>query len=272
MDDVAELLRLLVREVDEGYESGEAPVPPPALLRLDGADVATAVDGIDLHVKPLVGGHPLDALGGFTAPPEWFGIGLVSGGWSDAPGDDGARARLTWLMCRSGEEAMGVHVTGQRLRLLESRCTGQVPDVLRRVLGLPTDPPDVDLQTWMAQCWLQILLTQPRRGRRGKLSWREAAELHPAIGVSRAHPDALAAIAPELAGAMRWERFRQLAARSDPLAAWMDAGMFARYEVGGRPPVAELVRGARSRLSPAALTQVEETLVGWGLLDGASVA
>jgi hypothetical protein len=270
--DVAELLRFLVRELDEAYESGQEPVAPPALLRLDGADVATAVGGIDLHVKPMAAGHPLDVLGGFTAPPEWFGFGIVSGGWSEEPGHEGARVRLTWLMTRDGTETTGVHEVGNALHFLESRCSGQVPDCIRRVLGLPTDPPEVTLDEWMAQCWLQIILAQPRRGRRGKLAWREAAALHPAIGVTRARPDTLASVAPDLAAAMRWERFRQLGAQTDHLVAWMDEGMFARYEVGGRPPVSELVQRARTRLTPAARARVEETLAGWGLLDEASVA
>lgn len=268
--DVAELLRFLVRELDEAYESGEEPVAPPALLRLDGADVATAVGGIDLHVKAMPGGHPLDVLGGFTAPPEWFGFGLVIGGWSDEVGHEGARVRLIWLMARDGSEAMSVHEVGERLRFIEGRCSGQVPDCIRRVLAMPTDPPDVSLEEWMAKCWLQVVLTQPRRGKKGRLSWREAAALHPAIGVTRAHADALPSVAPDLAAAMRWERFRQLQAQNDPIVAWMDEGMYARYEVGGRPPVAELVRRARTRLAPAARAKVEETLAGWGLLDPAA--
>ena len=271
--DVAALLHFLVRKLDESYEAGEGPVPPPALLRLDGADVATAVDGIDLHVKPLEG-HPVQVLSGFTAPPEWFGIGVVTGGWATEPGIERCKVRLTSLLCRDGSELTAVRQAGEELRLIESRGEGPVPDTLRRVLGLPTAPPGVSIDEWLAVCWLLIIVGRAKRGKTAaKLTWREAAALHPAIGVTGAPPDELATVAPATAAAMRWERLRQAhAAEGDHTAAWMDEGMFARWQVRGHPPLASLLERAGKRLAPDARARVESTLSGWGLLEGASVA
>jgi hypothetical protein len=165
------------------------------------------------------------------------------------------------LMCRDGAELSAVRRNGEGLEFMEERGIGSGPDTLRRVLGLPTDPPDVTIAEWLAKCWLMLIAKQAKRGKRAsKLSWPEAAALHPARDTD------------EMA-TMSWERFRQLyAERGSEEAAWMDEGMFARWQVHGHPPVAELLKRAARRLTPGALAAMENTLTGWGLLDGASVA
>ena len=255
--DTTALLRFLITELDADLEAGRARVAPPVLLRLDGVDVACAVGGVDLKVKPL-DGHPAEVLRCFTAPPEWFGVGVLTGGWAHAPGVESARVRVTSLMCRDGTELSAVRKDGEGLSFMEGRGIGNVPETLRRVLSLPTDPPDVTIVEWMAKCWLMVIA---KRGRRApKLAWAEAAALHPSLDTTEM-------------GSMSWERFRVLAAEGgSEEAAWMDEGMFARWQVHGYPPVAELLKRAARRLTPDAIAAVEQTLTGWGLLDGASVA
>ena len=263
--DIADLLEFLVRELDERYESGTATVPLPALLRLDGAEVATAVGGVNVHVKPL-DGHPAQVLAGFTAPPEWFAIGVAVTGWSHEDGRR-ERARITSLLCRDGSEVGSLRVRGGELRIMREHSVGVVSDTLRRVLGMPTPPPDVSINEWMAQCWLEIVLRKAKRGKRApKLTWRAAAALHPAIDTVGAEAEDLPEVAPALAAQMRWERFRQLHAADDPDAAWMDEGMFARAMVHGRPPISVLLQRASRRLTPDARSTVEATLAEWGLL------
>jgi hypothetical protein len=271
-DTTADLLRFLIRRMDEEIEAGSAPVPA-LLLRLDGADVACAVDGVDLHVKPL-DGHPAHVLGGFTAPPEWFGVGVLTGGWAYEPGVERRRVRMTAFVCRDGTELSGLRVSDGELQFMESNPEGLVADTLRRVLGMPTTPADISISAWLALCWLQIICERAKRGKRApKLEWREAASLHPAIGVTAAGADELATVGPRIAAAMRWERFRQLHVdEGNDVAAWMDEGMFARWMVNGSPPLADLLTRAGKRLTPAARAKVEATLTGWGLLDRASVA
>lgn len=266
--DVVELLRFLIRRMHEELESGSARVQPPALLRLDGADVACAVDGIDLHAKRLEG-HPFEALAGFTAPPEWFAVGVLTGGWATEVGVGRYRVRVISFMCRDGSELAASHREGEDLRFLEGRSDGLVADTLRRVLELPTAPPAGDMAEWLAGCWLELLA----RGKRRKLRWREAAALHPALGVVGARPDELAAVAPRTVACMRWERMRRAYAQEgDPLAAWMDDGMFSRWMLDAQPPVSVALERAANRLTPDAKAKVEDALLAWGLLDQASVA
>ena len=257
--DTAALLRFLITKLDDELEAGRARVTPPVLLRLDGVEVACAVGGVDLKVKPL-DGHPAQVLRCFTAPPEWFAVGVLTGGRAHAPGVEPVRVRVTSLVCRDGTELSAVR-KGDELEFMEERGFGNVPDTLRRVLGLPTDPPDVTIVEWMAKCWLMVIAKHAKRGKRApKLSWPDAAALHPSLD------------ADEMA-TMSWERLRQLyAERGSEEAAWMDAGMFARWQVHGHPPVADLLKRAARRLAPDALAAVEQRLAGWGLLDGASVA
>lgn len=268
--DVSELLEFLVRRLDEEYESGTSSVPLPALLRLDGAEVATAVGGVSLHNKPL-DGHPVAVLTGFTAPPEWFGIGVVVTGWSHEHGER-HRARITTMLCRDGSEIGGIRVSGRDLQVIHEHAVGPVADTLRRVLDLATPPPDVSINEWMAKCWLEIVIANARRGKRTrKLTWRETAALHPAIETVGAEAEDVAEVAPALAANMRWERFRQLHSLDEPDAAWMDEGMFARSMVHGRPPIDTLLRRASKRLTAEALRGVEAALADWGLLGAATV-
>ena len=253
--DTAALLRFLITEMDDDLESGRARVAPPVLLRLDGVDVACAVGGIDLRVKPLEG-HPAEVLRGFIAPPEWFAVGVLTGGWAHAPDTESVRVRVTTLLCRDGTALDAVRPVGGDLRFMDGCGTGAVPDTLRRVLGLPTDPPDVTITEWLAKCWLMVIAKGAKRGKREpKLSWPDAAALHPTLD------------ADEIA-TMTWERFRQLQAeRGSEDAAWMDDGMFARWMVHSHPPITELLPRAARRLTPSAAAAVESTLRGWGLLD-----
>jgi hypothetical protein len=260
--DTADLLHFLIQRMDDEIESGEARVEPPLLLRLDGADVACATDGIDLHVKRL-DGHPAEVLTGFVAPPEWFGVGVLTGGWGHEPGKERYRVRVTSFMCRDGAELAAMRADGSgELRFLEGRSDGLVADTLRRVLELPTNPPDVSVEEWFARCWLDAIVAGTKRGKRAaKLGWQEAAELHPALASMGAASD------------FSWERVRQrVAAEGSEMAAWMDEGMFARSTVYGRPSVDLLLSRAERRLTPDARRRVHALLREWGLLDRSSVA
>ena len=266
---VADLLRFLITKLDDG-EEGDGDDLQPLLLRLDGADVACAVDGVDLHVKPL-DGHPAQVLAGFTAPPEWFSVGVRCRGWVHEPGMERQRTRVTSFVCRDGTELAAMRVVGGELRFMEGRGVGRVLDTLRRVLELPTDPPEVTVAEWLALCWLEIINRRAKRGRRAeKLTWRRAAALHPAIGLVGARPDELPTVGPRAAAALRWERFRQIqVAAGNDIAAWMDEGMFARQTVSAHPPLPELLHRANRRLTPEARQRVSATLSDWGLLPPA---
>jgi hypothetical protein len=264
-------LRLLVARIDAGFQ-GESD-PGNWLIRLDNVDDA----GGNLALKPL-DGHPSQVLAGFTAPDDWFAVGVASDGWAHSlePAVRVARQRIRMiaLVARDGSEAAAMRRYGNdELEFLPGLGEGPMADTLRRVLGLPTAPGTVGIGELMAKLWLERIIEAGKRSRHAsKLSWERAAGLHPAMEATDrpAGPNNLGELACDVARRIDWERLRtktaQGAGPDAEAAGWMDAGMFARWMVDGHPAVADLLRRATHRLTPAASTRVRETLGAWGLL------
>ena len=237
------------------------------------------------------GQHPLDLLLGFVAPPAWTAIGLVCFGWA-APPEDGAleaerhtttgrrpsqhprrqRVRVTTLVDRDGDER--ATATLDDGTVVDEPGTGTVTDALRRCLRLPTAPPPVGSAELFAALWLADVAAAGR-----PLSWTETALRHPALRLLAEHrqrpqPEELIGFARSLHRAVPWEQLRQRAAdgRRDggigvepSLAAWMDDGMFARWVLGGLPPLPRLLTDAARHLSPDVLRRVRRALRAWNL-------
>jgi hypothetical protein len=264
-------LRLLVARIDAGFQ--EESDPGNWLIRLDNVDDV----GGNLGLKPL-DEHPIDALAGFTAPDDWFAVGVASDGWAHSlePATRVARQRIRMiaLVARDGSEVSAMRRYGNdELEFLAGRGEGDLADTLRRVLGLATAPPSVHIGELMAKIWLEAIIAAGRRGKHAtKLSWERAAVLHPAMELVTYPVTAnnLPALAADIAGRMDWERLRRRMAEGHDAqaieAAWMDTGMFARRMVNGRPPIDDLLRRANHRLTPAASARVHEALEAWGLL------
>jgi hypothetical protein len=264
-------LRLLVAQLDAGFL--EEPDGGNWLIRLDNVDEV----GGNLGLKPL-DEHPIEALTGFTAPDDWFAVGVASDGWAHSlePAARVARQRIRMfaLVARDGSEVSAMRRYGHdELEFLPDRADGDLADTLRRVLGLATAPPSVPIAELMAKIWLEAIITAGRRSRHAtKLSWERAAALHPAMELVTYPVTAnnLPALAADIARRMDWERLRRRMAEGHNAqareAAWMDVGMFARRMVNGRPPTDDLVRRANHRLTPAASTRVHDALEAWGLL------
>lgn len=235
------------------------------------------------------GQHPLELLLGFVAPPAWTAMGVVCFGWA-APGDDvdAARHRASGRRPSRHPERMRVRVTSIVDRRGRERATAQledgtvidepgsgtVSDALRRCLRVPTDPPPVGSQELFAAVWLADLAASGRA-----LSWTEAALRHPAMrvlerGYPRPQPEELIASGRALHRTMSWEKLRQRAAdgRFDAgadidaaLAAWMDAGMFARWVLGGLTPLPRLLADCAAVVSPDVLRRVRRALRAWNI-------
>jgi hypothetical protein len=108
----------------------------------------------DYVTHPLAPGlHPLSVLDGFTAPPEWDGIGVVCEGQARAlpPGRRRVgRALVMQLVARDGTTAAGLRLRGRPLQVatgtpggavmgaLGGPAVGPLPLALRRTLGLLT--------------------------------------------------------------------------------------------------------------------------------------
>ncbi|MEO5678997.1 MAG: hypothetical protein ABIS47_04930 [Acidimicrobiales bacterium] len=157
--------------------------------------------------------------------------------------------------------------------------TGPLPDGLRRLLGLPTPPCPVPAVELWASLWLAAVVARATRRRATPLGWQAIAALHPGAQLLRQAPgldptDHLAVIGRTLARVWGWDALQAAAVagvdRADFLpppsvAAWADAGMFARLVLRHLDPLWSSRRHLGGRLSPAALAQVDATLGAWGL-------
>src|SRR5438874_3200231 len=92
-------LRLLVARLEASFQ--EEPEPGNWLIRLDNVDDI----GGNLGLKPL-DGHPSEQLTGFTAPDDWFAVGVATDGWAHSldPVRHVARQRIRMfaLVARDG--------------------------------------------------------------------------------------------------------------------------------------------------------------------------
>jgi hypothetical protein len=240
----------LARLIDEGT------VDEPGHVLVHVAD-----DGADLllGVRPLdPGTHPFTELAGCTAPPEWTMVGLrVRGTAHHLEGDHPPTSTsTTFLLSRDGAER-SVLRTGDSVRALPGPATGTLPDLCRRVLGLPTAPPPPTTGGLWTVAWLDQLVDawgDPARRAQLASSWEHVASLHPALGSAgvddpgRADPAQLAALARAHADAWGWERLRHhpealpLPDGQLPvdITTWMDDGFYARWAVGAFPPLTVL--------------------------------
>lgn len=154
--------------------------------------------------------------------------------------------RLSCALSRRGR-------LGWRMRLPDGTFYDRVPeegfmlDILLRSLSLPTPPPPVSVGPLDLAAWVAAISDQAwQTGRR--LGWDEAVDLQPQTAISPAG----------------WEDVRRTVAAGlqvatappPPLAAWMDAGMFARWVLGRLPPLPALLDLARPHLLPAAYRKV----------------
>jgi hypothetical protein len=238
-------LHLLADHLADALAAGEL---GPCLLHVG----ATDPEGFDLGVLPL-DGHPTGTLLGLRAPDEWHAVGLATSGWAyhvSERGDPGRRrhrVHVVSLVSRSGEHA---HRTTAEDPELRKRLDGEPPvgeqvDLLRRALGLPTDPPPVDASAYWSIQWLAALAAaEPPAG-----TLPEAIEAHPALQLLRhgtqGDDSDVADVIAAFHRVLTWSRLRQLAmdGRFDipelttDDAAWLDDGAFARFVLNRCAPL-----------------------------------
>lgn len=204
-------------------------------------------------------GHPIEPLVGFVAPASWDAIGLVSTGrlrHLDQPDHRPERTLSTVLLGRDGTAASIIGRAGAENRTLDAPPIGLVPDVLNRVLGLPTPPPDAPTGQIVELTWLDRiasgLLHQRSRGR----SWRWLADRHPLRGGGPVpDPEELAARTAAYSEERSWAGLRLLAVTQDlpaarsgppggsvaPACTWFDDGSLSRWLLSRLPPADALV-------------------------------
>jgi len=224
----------LVGLVDAGALVGE----PDAAGHPDHL-VLTALDDPD----------PATLLLGRTAPAELWAVG-VAAGVRTRPLDDLSRAddaafvhlvdRRGCSVAVLGPPGTAPAVTGPHAE----PALGRIADACRRMLGLPTAPPPGDMTTHVVDLWLarvtRAALSEPG------LDWPAVVALNPSLELPRPStvvptPAATARRTVELGRQLDWDRYRLrcVEAGGTPFgeltaddAAWMDAGMFARWMLG----------------------------------------
>jgi hypothetical protein len=243
-------------------------------------------DGVELIVRPVDGPDPIHALYGFEAPAEWHAFGVVADGRGVGTAPTGVRqaVRLGVLVTRDGDElSLLRRADGSDLCLgrgddRDLPLEGRVPDTCRRVLGLPTPPPDADPAELWATLWLDALLGAAAADP-GAVDWSAAARAHPCFdAVTGGHPeladlcrDHLVELGRAARQAWPWAalleagRTGQLPSLGIPpdLATWMDEGMFSRELLGQLVPLPDLLAALGGVLGPDVLAQVRATLTAW---------
>lgn len=277
----------------EGYDDRSELV---AFSDTENPDTKGAISFVELD------GHPSETLIGFTAPAEWWAVGLLTTGWA-APGPDvrdnaystsgprpsehpdAVRVRVLALVDRDGTTvSKAVFEDGRSID--EEGGGGFLLDLLRRSVGVPTPPPTTPTSELITALWLMSIegaAADERCDRARRLSWNQVARLHPALEMlkavgERVQPSQLLVAARVLNRAMTWDVVRDrcrehgwLAPLVEPdEAGWMDEGILSRYLLSAIPPIAQLTRSARHVLRADVATQLDAALAE--LADGESAA
>jgi hypothetical protein len=221
------------------------------------------------------GVHPTDALVGHVVPPDWVASGVIAPARAralDRPGDTGTATTVVMLVGRDG------HVTSHAVGVDGVEAggeppVGRIPELLRRTLGLPTEPPERPAAEWWRAYWLDALVSAAadEPGRVPDPDRPLTSTLPPALVQALVDE-------PELCHEVGWPRLRALAAAPeapdeagpaavraaivafvDPAtAAWLDDGSFARWLIGALPSVDELLELAEALVPTATFELLRE--------------
>jgi hypothetical protein len=222
---------------------------------------------------------PVDVLTGFIAPDGCRALGVVATATArrlDCPEYRRTPVFLVLLVDRSGRAV-------SRLLRMDGGgpyepvdgadgLRGMLPDLCRRALGLPTAPPDTPPLLWWAQLWLDALLQQAAEAPGRPVPWTELVAHHPLHDIvdddiATLGPAGFARAVQTVAARYDWERLRRigLAGTGREIAAWMDEGCFARWTLGARPDVRDLLAALGSVLPGTAMRSVTAMLDRWGV-------
>jgi hypothetical protein len=197
---------------------------------------------IDLSVRALPEVDPIGSLFGFHAPDDWLAFGVVTGGTArhfDAADGEPMHVRMSYLLDRHGFEASVARTDRSSPPLVdvcgEPITLGRIPDTCRRVLGIPTAPPDADPQLLWGLDWLDAILSSAVGRDLGSapLAWSQIRKLHR----GRASHSAPWSILRRECAAGHLD-IGELSARD---ADWMDDGMFSRQAIAAYPELIDLL-------------------------------
>lgn len=235
--------------------STDGPIARVVYLQLDDGD-SFDLGFWDVPPAPL---HPVEPLVGFVAPPEWSAIGFVSTGklrHLDRPDEPPQPVMSTVLIGREGDAASVIGAPGADGQPIGDVPIGLVPDVLHRVLGRPTPPPEATTGALVELTWLDRLAGGLLHQRQRVRSWRWLADRHPLRASGPVPgPEELAARTAAYGQERTWAGLRLLAATDDlpavrwgppggstaPACTWFDDGSLSRWMLSKLPPAEALV-------------------------------
>lgn len=224
------------------------------------------IDGPLLPRPEPLTGHPAEVLLGRRAPASWTAVGLLSYGWASHPDDwdemhvmpgiaqgppistrrNRRRVRTSVVYDRRGRSAGRFTIAPDVVHDNPEPPVGRIPDTLRRMLQLPTDPPPCGTAQLVLFIWVMSILRRAER-RTTPLSWTEVTSLHPGRTLVGEHLDVVAATRI-LDRRLTWDVVRRVARRGAMTsivpadhAAWMDAGMLSREVISTLPPLEAMV-------------------------------
>jgi hypothetical protein len=220
----------------------------------------------------------LSELFGFVAPRRCWALAMTAPGWarSTHPPTDGSRVaeervRITCVVARDGGTAGRLRWTDGTL-VDEPPRSGRSLDILRRGLGLATDPPALPSGMLLAAQWLETIMTLARRHPR-PLTWDQVVRLHPAMRL--AEQAGLPLTADDMVTAARlaarvwsWSDLLRQTREDSPLALtlppgagqWMDEGMLSRWLLSVYPPLHEHLSEVTALVPPDTGRQIEGAL------------
>ncbi|MBI2703909.1 MAG: hypothetical protein HYX32_01260 [Actinobacteria bacterium] len=288
-DRLEQLALVLVSDLDA------SPDPAPEVLAV--GILPPEPDKLAVAIRPLEGADPVASIIGFKSPADWLATGIVATGrWSamsDAEAASGTivrrsrrkpegRIRMAHFVTRAGAVLAVMSKDGARPEAHWPDPGGQygrADDVCRRILGVPTAPPNRDVRELWALVWCDVIVERVLNG--APPAWPEIASAHPAIGqlgtidaaTTAWAVDNLVGVGDEYASLHPWDELRQLCARNewpvtgiDPEhAAWMDDGMFSRWAAEPYPELSEMLDDLAVLLPPESAYRVWRTVDAWGL-------
>ncbi len=289
-------LEAIASTIDAAHERRGWNSPPVAY------GLRTSRHGVDLVAREL-SGHPADVLVGFTAPTGWtaFAVGCEGSAYAvpEANGLPHGRLRRTEPVDRvravhlvhrdgTGLTVLRRQSTGERLKLASApgqALPGRIDDTCRRVLGVPTPPPDSSPHHLWAVVWLDAVVAAAADATR-PLDARSVGLLHPAFQLWSLgghpmppwSPEVLGRFGRALGNVTDWELLRKrcaagrwpLGAVTADAAAWMDAGMFCREVLGSFLALERYLEILTELLPARVFDGIRAALRCWDLPDRAA--
>jgi hypothetical protein len=228
------------------------------------------------QVEELPADDPVVSLYTRHVPDDALAVGLVADATVNNPSWQHPEefASVVHLVDRDGRSTTVLATGAPRPSVFgpdREPQVGRVPDACRRMLGLPTAPPDGPMTHFVLASWLELVV-QHATARPG-MDWGAVINLHPAIEFEDAYgslnPAEIARRTHVLGERLDWNKFRVVVSAgcgfpfgpdATEIAWWMDAGMFSRWAMDEIPDREVTLEILDAVLQPSTFDRVWATI------------